>query len=271
MGKIIGIQNQKGGTGKTATSINLAAFLQETGNVLGVDADIQGNFSDGMLTDKTIFDRDSIHTKYLMDLINDVSLKTSDAIYPVTIKTNSKDRNPKRVNIDMIPASRNEDKKLYNDPYALKKHLDLIKDDYDYIIIDFPPERPYANIGDDTSEYNLVTLALCCVDQILIPCSTDLDSLTGCFTLLEHISILKEELNPRLDNISFFINGYSGYSSERDFLDYCKALPWYSGICIPYSGLLKMSRIMYRPMAWYNNKSNLAIAYKKLADYIAKE
>lgn len=266
MAKIIGIYNQKGGTGKTSAAINIAAFLEKEGaNVLAVDTDIQGNFTDAMLAESGSFDRTDNTMNYLVNLLIDSDLQVQDVSQPVSFKLKAKNK-PKRVNIDLIPASIDENVKLYNSPFLLKSKLDEVKDKYDYIIIDFPPERPYADFKNES--FNIVTLALCCANEILTPCTTDADSLSGFATLTEHIAIIKKEMNPNLYKTSFFINGFNGYKAEKDFLDFCNSIESYSGICIPYSGIFKSSRMIDRPMAWFNNGSNVALAYKNLTEYI---
>lgn len=261
MGKIIGIYNQKGGTGKTSSAINLAAFLEERGSdVLAVDIDIQGNFSDAMLLDN--YDRNELSS--IINVINgDVDIK--DACYPVMFRMKSKSQ-PKRVHIDMIPAPMEETNKLYSDPLLLKKALSKIISEYDYVIIDFPPERPYADT--DKMEFNIVTLALCCANEIITPCTTDIDSISGFSTLTTHANILRQLYNPNLYKMSFYINDFSGYSTENEFLECCKTMPSYSGICIPSSGLIKTSRNIERPMAWFNRNSMLAKSYEALAKYV---
>ena len=261
MAKVIGIYNQKGGTGKTSSAINIAAFLEESGyDVLAIDIDVQGNYTDAMLhvENKT-------QLKTVVDLITNEEVEVKDTSYPVYLVMKSKSQ-PKRIHIDMIPAPQTETQKLFCDPLALQKTLDKVSKEYDYIIIDFPPERPYADT--QKAEYNLVTLALCCANEIITPCTTDIDSINGFVTLTTHINLIKQMYNPYLYKTSFYINGFSGYKIEEEFLDSCKTLPSYSGICIPNSGLLKTSRAIERPLAWFNSKSQIAQSYKALTEYI---
>ena len=267
MGKIIGIYNQKGGTGKTSTCINISAFLEESGfDVLAIDIDAgQGNFTSAMLSEEVF--SDSNKTMYLSNILSDVSIETKNAIYPVSFQMKAKSK-PKHVHIDMIPASK-EEEKFYSSPFILRDKLNEVKNNYDFIIIDFPPERPYADV--EKNEYNLVTLALCCANEILIPCTTDEDSLSGFFSLSDHIKLVRQKFNANLYRTSFFINSYTGYKAERDFLAYCETLkPAYSGICIPYSGILKTSRMLGRPLAWFNSSSNIALSYKSFTKYVSQ-
>ena len=147
MAKVIGIYNQKGGTGKTSSAINIAAFLEESGyDVLAIDIDVQGNYTDAMLhvENKT-------QLKTVVDLITNEEVEVKDTSYPVYLVMKSKSQ-PKRIHIDMIPAPQTETQKLFCDPLALQKTLDKVSKEYDYIIIDFPPERPYADT--QKAEYN---------------------------------------------------------------------------------------------------------------------
>lgn len=272
MGKIIGIYNQKGGSGKTSASINISSFLEENGaDVLTIDLDSgQCNFTEAFLPDESeLYNEGQKDLKQLSDLLLNSNLSTNDAVYPVSILLNSKSR-PKHVHIDMIPSFRGEKKKFFATPYLLKERIAELQAEYDYIIMDFPPESPYADIG--SKEFNLVSLGLCAANEILVPCSTDTDSLSGFFSLSEHINMIHAEFNPGLYKTSFFINSFNkNFLADREFLEYCETLkPAYSGICVPVSGILKTSRMMKRPLAWYNSNSTVAVAYKELAEYIAK-
>lgn len=272
MGKIIGIYNQKGGSGKTSASINISSFLEENGaDVLTIDLDSgQCNFTEAFLPDESeLYNEGQKDLKQLSDLLLNSNLSANDAVYPVSILLNSKSR-PKHVHIDMIPSFRGEKKKFFATPYLLKERIAELQTEYDYIIMDFPPESPYADI--DSKEFNLVSLGLCAANEILVPCSTDTDSLSGFFSLSEHINMIHAEFNPGLYKTSFFINSFNkNFLADREFLEYCETLkPAYSGICVPVSGILKTSRMMKRPLAWYNSNSTVAVAYKELAEYIAK-
>lgn len=107
MGKIIGIYNQKGGSGKTSASINLSSFLEEQGaDVLTIDLDSgQCNFTEAFLPEESEQYVDGKNLKQLSDLLLNNKLATTDSIYPVRILLNAKSK-PKHVHIDMIPSFR---------------------------------------------------------------------------------------------------------------------------------------------------------------------
>lgn len=270
MGKIIAIYNQKGGSGKTSGVINLSAFLEESGyDVLILDLDAgQCNLSEHFLEEESGRYSNGEQLNQLSDILCDPNSSTSDAIYPVSISLNSKSK-PKHVHIDMIPSFRGEKEKFFPSPYLLRERLSEVQDNYDYVIMDFPPESPFAYAG-KSGEYNLVSLGLCAANEILVPCSTDKDSLSGFFSLSEHINMVRNTFNQGLYKTSFYVNNYNkNFLADREFLAYCDTLrPAFSGISIPVSGILKTSRMMQRPLAWYNSNSSVAIAYKSLMNYI---
>ena len=146
MGKIVSIANQKGGVGKTTTSINLSTILAKKGKkVLMIDADPQGNASSGVGVDKEV--EESVYDILIGDTkINDV-----------VIKTNIKNLYVCPSNINLAGAEV-ELVSVMSREYRLKEKLDEVKDEYDYIIIDCPP-----SLG-------LITLnAFTASDSVLIP------------------------------------------------------------------------------------------------------
>ena len=177
MGKIVSIANQKGGVGKTTTSINLSTILAKKGRkVLMIDADPQGNASSGVG-----IDRDEIELSVYDILINDNTLEE------VVKKTNIK-------NLDICPSNINlagaevELVSMMSREQRLKEKLDIIKNDYDYIIIDCPP-----SLG-------LITLnAFTASDSVLIPVQCEYYALEGLGQLLNTISLVKKHLNKDIE------------------------------------------------------------------------
>lgn len=175
MGKIVSIANQKGGVGKTTTSINLSTILAKRGKkVLMIDADPQGNASSGVGIDKEA--QESVYDI----LINDTEIKD------VVKKTNIKNLSICPSNINLAGAEV-ELVSVMSREYRLKEKLDLVKEEYDYIIIDCPP-----SLG-------LITLnAFTASDSVLIPVQCEYYALEGLGQLINTINLVKKHLNKNI-------------------------------------------------------------------------
>lgn len=183
MGKIISLVNQKGGVGKTTTSINLSASLAVLNKkVLLIDLDPQGNTTTGVGINKADIERS------IYDVLTD-KCQISDAI----IRTRYKGLYvlPATINLaglDIELIEKGQTDPGFTKASQLKKHLDEIKDKFDYIIIDCPPSLGL-----------ITTNALTASNSVIIPVQCEFFALEGIMQLLNTIMLAQKSLNPNLE------------------------------------------------------------------------
>ncbi|MCB1167870.1 MAG: ParA family protein [Leptospiraceae bacterium] len=177
MAEILAIANQKGGVGKTTTTINLAAYLGKKGQrVLIVDVDPQGNASSGLGLDIHKMDK----TTYEV-FLEEISLAES------VVRTETE-------NVSVVPANVNlsgiemDLLQMEAREYKLQAALKQVATNYDWVLIDCPP-----NLG-------ILTLnALCAADGVVIPLQTEYYALEGLTQLMRVIGLVQQSLNPSLE------------------------------------------------------------------------
>ena len=175
MGKIIALANQKGGVGKTTTTVNLGTILAKKGKkVLLIDADPQGNATSGLGAEK------EVETSTYDILVNETSIE--ETIQKTMIK-----------NLKICPSNMNlagaevELVSMMSREQRLKEKLEEIKNKFDYILIDCPP-----SLG-------LVTLnAFTASDSVLIPVQCEYFALEGLGQLLNTVNLVKKHLNKNI-------------------------------------------------------------------------
>lgn len=186
MGKVIAVVNQKGGVGKTTTAVNLTAALTAMGKkVLLCDFDPQANGTSGLGVDK----KSVKHSSYDI-LISDISAREC------IVRTKFGDVLPSTAalagaGVELIQVERRE--------YSLKRALDEVKEDYDYIFIDSPPSLELLTLN-----------ALCAADSILIPVQCEYFALEGLSDLMGTMRAVKRKLNPRLEIFGVILTMFDG-------------------------------------------------------------
>ena len=253
MGKVISIFNQKGGVGKTTTNVNLSACLAKRGKkVLIIDNDPQGNSTSGVGVDKS-------QVPYsLYDVLVD-EINPNDAI----VETEYKNLFVLPSNVDLAGAEI-ELSSLDRREFRLKKAIDQIKNDYDYIFMDCPPSLGLLTIN-----------SLIAADSILIPIQCEYYALEGVSSLLNTYQLVKKSLNKDLEIQGVVLSMYDGRTNlSMQVLEEVKSHfgeKVYQSV-IPRNVRLAEAPSYGMPIIHYDANSKGAYAFKKLArELVAQE
>ena len=248
--RILAIANQKGGVGKTTTSVNLGASLAEMGyRVLVVDLDPQGNATTGLgvnarEVEGSIYDV-IMSDAAVEDCIEPTSLKNLFVV-PATIDLAGAE-------IELVPAFSRELK--------LRRALHEIREDYDYILIDCPPSLGLLTVN-----------GLAAADDVLVPIQCEYYALEGLSQLIRNVTLVKTNLNPTLDVRGIVLTMYDARTKLADQVEQEVRLHFGRTVyltVIPRTVRLSEAPSFGQPIILFDPTSRGAVAYRELAKEVS--
>ncbi len=248
--RVLAVANQKGGVGKTTTSVNLGAALAELGfRVLVIDLDPQGNATTGLGIDARNFELSMydvlMRDASLEDCVEPTSMKNL-FVAPATIALAGAE-------IELVPAFSRELK--------LKRSIEGIIDDFDYVLIDCPPSLGLITVN-----------ALAAADEVLVPIQCEYYALEGLSQLMRNVHLVASNLNPKLDISTIVLTMYDARTKLADQVASEVRLHFGAKVCrsvIPRTVRLSEAPSFGQPITAFDPASRGAIAYRELAKEVS--
>ena len=244
--RVIAIANQKGGVGKTTTTVNLGAALAELDyRTLVIDLDPQGNATTGLGINYRTLD----HTMYDV-LLHDLPIE--DCIEPTEVKhlfVAPASLDLAGAEIELVPAFSRESK--------LKKAIAEVLDDYDYVIIDCPPSLGLLTVN-----------GLVAATELMVPIQCEYYALEGLAQLTRNVELVRDNLNPVLEISGIVLVMYDGRTRLAEQVASEVRAYFGSKVCrnvIPRNIRLSEAPSFGQPITTFDPSSRGAVAYRELA------
>src|SRR5688500_16890445 len=244
--RVMAVANQKGGVGKTTTTVNLGACLAELGfRTLIIDLDPQGNASTGLGIDNR-----NVETSMYHVIMHEAPLE--NCIEPAAVKNlfvAPASLDLAGTEIELVPAFSRENR--------LKRAIEAVQDDYDYILIDCPPSLGLLTVN-----------GLTAASEVLVPIQCEYYALEGLGQLLRNVALVQKNLNPKLEVSTLVCVMYDARTKLSDQVVQEVRTHFGDKVCrsvIPRTVRLSEAPSFGQPIITFDPSSRGAIAYRELA------
>ena len=249
--RVIAVANQKGGVGKTTTTVNLGACLAELGyRTLVIDLDPQGNASTGLGIENRGLETSMYHV-----IMQEVPLE--NCIEPTAVKhlfVAPASLDLAGAEIELVPAFSRENR--------LRRAVDAVKEDYDYILIDCPPSLGLLTVN-----------GLNAASEVLVPIQCEYYALEGLGQLLRNVDLVKRNLNPGLELSTIVCVMYDARTKLADQVVHEVREHFGEKVCrtvVPRTVRLSEAPSFGQPIITFDPSSRGAVAYREVAKEVSR-